>query len=127
MTRNCKKKHEECKRSKNKNENEAFSKMYNLLCGKLKLLLRKRLIRCFVWRVLLFGQRNIKKMRWKILEAYEMQIGESRKTIGRHGFGEIDRNKKQNDGILSIVKEKRTMLMALWSKKETDWFRGKGY
>ena len=53
---------------------EAFNRKRRIFCGPLKKELRKRLVKCFVWSVVLYGT-EIWTLRWnkqKQLEAFEI-------------------------------------------------------
>ncbi|KAJ4443680.1 hypothetical protein ANN_05355 [Periplaneta americana] len=55
---------------------EAFNRKGSIFCGPLEKELRKRLVKCFVWSVVLYGGRSmdITRSEEKRLEAFEMWI-----------------------------------------------------
>ena len=62
---------------------EAFSKKRSFFCGPLEKVVRKRLVKCFVWSVALYGAETWTKRRneQKRLEAFEMWIWRRMKRV----------------------------------------------
>ena len=56
--------------------NEAFNKKRSILCGPFEKHLRKRLVKCFVWSVALYGTDiwTLRRNEHKRLEAFEIWI-----------------------------------------------------
>ena len=57
-------------------EKEAFNRNRSILCEPLEKELRKRLVKCFVWSVVLYGAETwtLRRNEQKQLEAFEMWV-----------------------------------------------------
>ena len=53
---------------------EVFNRKMSLLTSKLNIELKKKLVRCYVWSIVLYGSETwtLKKLEQKYLESYEM-------------------------------------------------------
>ena len=53
---------------------EAFNRKISLLTSKLNIELRKKLVRCNVWNIALYGSETwiLRKLEWKYLESFEI-------------------------------------------------------
>ena len=51
---------------------EAFNRKMPLLTSKLNIKLEKKLVRCYVWSIALYGSETLRKVERKYLESFEM-------------------------------------------------------
>ena len=93
-----------------------FEKHNSLLTGCLSLQLKKRLVRCFVWSVLMYGSETwtLKKADRKRIDALEMWIWRRMEKIKW-----ID--KVTNDNILTRVKEPRLKIIESIKARKKRW------
>jgi hypothetical protein len=61
----------------------AFNKMMNLFTSKLDLNLRKKLVKCYIWSIVLYGAETwtLRKLDQKYLESFEMWCWRRREKI----------------------------------------------
>ena len=85
--------------------NEAFNMKRSIFCGPLGKELRKRLVKCFVWSVVLYGAETLtlRRNEQKRLGAFEMWI---RRTMEHVKWTD----KIKNAVVLERVGEERIML-----------------
>ncbi len=100
---------------------EAFNQRKQLLCSKLDKDLRKKLARCFVWNVALYGAETwtMKREDEKRLEAFEMWVWRRMERISW-----MDR--VTNEEVLDRVQEKRKLLETIKKEKGNGWAIGSG-
>lgn len=91
---------------------EAFSKHRQLLCSKLDLKLRKRLAKCFVWSVALYGAETwtMRKEDERRIEALEMWIWRRMEKISWV-------EKVRNEDVLKRIGEDRSMMKTVKRRK----------
>ena len=96
-------------------EKEAFNRKRSTFCGPLEKELRKTLVKCFVWSLVLYGAETwtLRRNEQKQLEAFEMWI---RTRMGRVKWTD----KIKNAVALERVGEGRIML-ELISKRKRNW------
>ena len=94
---------------------EAFNKRRELLRGKLKLELKKRMVKSLVWSVVLFGAEiwTMTKEDTKRLEAFEMWTW---RRILKISWTEH----QSNEEVLRKVQEERTLMNTI-RKRQTNW------
>jgi exonuclease III len=94
---------------------EAFTRMKRVLCGSLDLELRKRLAKCFVWSVLLYGAETwtLREHEKKKLEAFEMWMWRRMLKISW-------KDKVSNVKVLERIGEVRTLLERIRIRKR-NW------
>lgn len=91
-----------------------FNKIRKLLCGPLNKELRKRLVKCCVWSVALYGVEmwTLRKVDVRRLEAFELWIW--RRMVGVRWEDRV-----RNEEVLRRVGEVRTYLEILKIGRET--------
>ena len=92
---------------------DAFNRKKNLLCSTgLNLQLRKRLVKCYVWSVLMYGSEawTMGKRERDRIEAFEMWVWRRMEKIRWV-------NKVKNEEVLNRVKEGRTLLREIQRRK----------
>ena len=92
---------------------EAYNRKRSISCGPLEKELRKRLVKCFVWSVALYGAETWTP-RWneqKQLEVFEMWIWRRTECIN---------GQSKNAIVLERVRERRIML-ELTKKRKRNW------
>ena len=96
---------------------EAFNKKRSIFCRPLKKEVRKRLVKCFVWRVALYGAETwtLLQNEQKRLEAFEMWIWRRMERVKWM-------DKTKNAVVLERVVEGRIML-ELIKKRNRNWLR----
>jgi exonuclease III len=94
---------------------EAFTRMKRILCGSLELELRKRLGKCFVWSVLLYGAETwtLREYERKKLEAFEMWMWRRMLKISW-------KDKVSNVKVLERIGETRTLMDRIRIRKR-NW------
>lgn len=94
---------------------EAFNKKRRLLCGSMDRNLRKRLAKCFIWSVALYGAETwtLRKEDERRLEAFEMWIWRR-----MEGIKWVD--KVRNEEVLRRVGEEREILKTI-RKRKRNW------
>jgi hypothetical protein len=94
---------------------EAFNKRRELLRGKLKLELKKRMVKSLVWSVVLYGAETwtVTKEDTKRLEAFEMWTW---RRILKISWTEH----QSNEEVLRKVQEERTLMNTI-RKRQTNW------
>lgn len=103
---------------------EAFTRKKTLFCSSLNLELRKRLVKCYVWSIFLYGCETwtLGKKEKGMIEAFEMWVWRKMEKISW-----VD--KVKNDEVLRRVKEDRVLLKKIINRK-ANWLghimRGKG-
>lgn len=110
----------ECKSSKDIKRRigiakEAFKRMQRILCGPLALDIRKRMAKCFIWSVFLYGAETwtMRSLDIKRIEAFEMWVW---RRLERVKWTE----KMKNEDVLKKVKEKRRLLREI-KKRKANW------
>ena len=94
---------------------EAFNGNQRPLCGKINKNLRKRLAKCYVWSVALYGAETwtLMKEDEKRLEAFEMWVWRAMEKVRW-----VD--KVRNDEVLRRIGEERRILKVIENKKR-NW------
>ena len=100
---------------------EAFNRKKRLLCGPLDTELRKRLAKCYVWSVALYGAETwtLRREEEKRLEAFEMWVWRRMEKISWT-------DKVKNVEVLGRIEEKRQILQVMKSRKRNwigHWLR----
>jgi hypothetical protein len=90
----------------------AFSKMKNLFTSKLDLNLRKKLVKCYIWSIPLYGAETwtLRKVDQKYLEIFEMWCWRRMEKI-------IWTDRVRNEEVLHRVKEERNILHTIKRRK----------
>jgi hypothetical protein len=93
----------------------AFTKKTPLFTGKLSLELRKKLVKCYIWSIALYGAETwtLRKADRKYLESFEMWCWRRMEKIKWT-------EKITNEEVLSRVDEKRTILDTIFQRKK-NW------
>jgi hypothetical protein len=93
----------------------AFNKKKNLFTSKLELLLRKKLVRCYIWIIAFYGADmwTLRKIDQKYLEGFEMWCWRRTEKI-------IWTDRVRNEEVLHRVKEERNILHTIKSRK-ANW------
>ena len=94
---------------------EAFNRKRSIFCGPLKKELRKRLVKCFVWSVVLYCAETwtLRRNEQKQLEAFEMWVWRRMECVNWT-------DKIKNAVVLERVIEGRLML-ELIRKRKRNW------
>lgn len=94
---------------------EGFKRKQRLLCGPLKKDLRKRLAKCFIWSVVLYGAETwtLRKEGERRLEALEMWIWRRMEQVKWE-------DQIRNEEVLRRVGEERNMLEVI-RKRKRNW------
>jgi hypothetical protein len=92
----------------------AFKKKKNLFTSKLELNLRKKLVKCYIWSIDLYGAetRTLRKVDQKYLESFEMWCWR------RMEISWTDR--VRNEEVLHGVKEERNILHTI-KRRKANW------
>ena len=101
---------------------EAFNRKRSIFCGPLEKELRKRLVKCFVWSVALYGSETwiLRRNEQRRLDAFEM-------LIWRRMEHEKWTDKIKSAVVLERVGEGRIMLELIKKRKRNwlgHWLRG---
>ena len=98
---------------------EAFNRKRSNFCGPLEKGLRRRLVKCFVWSVVLYGAETwtLRRNEQKRLEAFDMWIWR-RKERGKWT------DKMKNAVVLETVGVGRIMVELIKKRKEIGWETG---
>jgi hypothetical protein len=93
----------------------AFNKKKNLFTSKLDLNLRKRLVRCYVWSIALYGAENwtLRARDQKHLESFEMWCWRKMEKISWTDH-------ERNEEVLLRVNEQRNILHEI-IKRKANW------
>ena len=93
----------------------AFNKKKNLFTGKLDLNLRKRLVRCYVWSIALYGAETwtLRATDHKHLESFEMWCWRRMEKISWN-------DRVRNEEVLLRVNEQRNILHEI-IKRKANW------
>ena len=91
---------------------EVFNRKRSIFCGPLEKELRKRLVKCFVWSVALYGAETwtLRRNRQKRLEAFEMWIWRRMECVKWT-------DKIKNAAVLGRVGDGRIMLDLIKKRK----------
>jgi hypothetical protein len=83
----------------------AFSKKKTLFTSKLHLQLRKKLVKCYIWSIALYGAETwtLRKLDQKYLESFEMWCWRKMEKISW-------KDRVNNEAVLHRVKEERNIL-----------------
>ena len=94
---------------------EAFNRKKSIFCGPLEKELRKRLVKCFVWSVALYGAETwtLRRNEKRRLEAFEMWIWRRLERVKWT-------DRIRNEAVLERVGETRTMLKLI-RKRKRNW------
>ena len=94
---------------------EGFNRKRRLLCGPLEKELRKRLVKCYIWSVLLYGAEtwSLRKEEIKRIEAMEM-------WLWRRMEGVRWEDRVTNEEVLKRVGEKRQVIREI-KKRKANW------
>ena len=94
---------------------EAFNRKRSIFCGPLEKELRKRLMKCFVWSVVLYGAKTwtLRRNEQKQLEAFEMWVWRRMERVKWT-------DKIKNAVVLERLGEGRIML-ELIKKRKRNW------
>ena len=94
---------------------EAFNRKRSIFCGPFKKELRKRLVKCFVWSVVLYGAETwtLRRNEQKRLEAFEMWVWRRMESVKWA-------DKIKNAVVLERVGEGKIKL-ELIGKRERNW------
>jgi hypothetical protein len=93
----------------------AFNKKKNLFTSKLDLNLRKKLVKCYIWSIALYGAETwrLRKMNQKYLESFEMWCWRRMEKISWTDC-------MRNEEALHRVKEERNILHTIKGRK-ANW------
>ena len=93
----------------------AFNKKRTLFTGTLDLELRKKLVKCYVWSMALYGAETwtLRAVDQKHLESFEMWCWRRMEKISRTDH-------VRNEDVLLRVKEQRNILHEI-SKRKANW------
>ncbi|KAJ4436026.1 hypothetical protein ANN_18652 [Periplaneta americana] len=94
---------------------EAFNRKRSIFCGPLKKELRKRLVKCFVWIVALYGAETwtLRRIEEKRLEAFEMWIWRRMERVKWT-------DRIRNEAVLERV-DKERMMLKLIRRRKRNW------
>ena len=94
---------------------EAFNRKRSIFCGPLEKELRKRLVKCFVWSVALYGAETwtLRRSEEKRIEAFEMWIWRRMERVKWT-------DRIRNEAVLERVGEER-MMLKLIRKRKRNW------
>ena len=100
---------------------EAFNIKRSIFCGPLEKELRKRVVKCFVWSVVLYGAEtwSLRRNEQKRLEAFEMWVWRRMERVNWT-------DKIKNAVVLERVREGRIMLELIKNRKRNwlgHWLR----
>ena len=86
-------------------DNEAFNRKISLLTSKLTIELRKKLVRCYVWSIVLYSSEiwTLRKLAWKYVESFEMWCWRRMEEIKWS-------EKVTNEQNVEHIPDKRTLL-----------------
>jgi hypothetical protein len=89
----------------------AFNKKKNIFTSKLELNLRKKLVKCYIWSIALYGAETwtVRKVDQKYLESFEMWCWR------RMEINWTDR--VRNEEVLHRVKEERNIVLTIKRRK----------
>ena len=94
---------------------EAFNRKMSLLTSKLNIELKKKLVRCYVWSIALYGSETWtqRKLERKYLESFEMWCWRRMEKIKWT-------EKVTNEQVLEGIGEKKTLLNSILLRK-SNW------
>ena len=94
---------------------EAFNRKRSIFCGPLEKELRKRLVTCFVWSVVLYGAETwtLRRNEQKQVEAFEMWVWRRMERVKWT-------DKIKNAVVLERVREGR-IILELIRKRKRNW------
>ena len=83
---------------------EAFNRKMSLLTSNLNIELRKKLVRCYIWSIALYGSETwtLRKLEQKYLERFEMWCWRRMEKIKWS-------DKVANEQVIDRIEEKRTL------------------
>jgi hypothetical protein len=90
----------------------AFNKKKNLFTSKLDLNLRKKLVKCYIWSIALYGAETwtLRKLDQKYLESFEMWCWRRMEKISWT-------DRVRNEEVFHRVKEERNIVHAIKRRK----------
>jgi hypothetical protein len=93
----------------------AFNKKKNLFTRKLDSNLRKKLVKCYIWRITLYGAETwtFRKIHQNYLESFEMWCRRRMEKI-------IWTDRERHEEVLHRVKEKRNILHTI-KRRKANW------
>jgi hypothetical protein len=93
----------------------AFNKKKNLSTSKLDLNLRKKLVKCYIWSIALYGAETwtLRKMDQKYLKSFEMWCWRRLEKISWT-------DRVRNEDVLQRVKEERNILHTI-KRRKANW------
>jgi hypothetical protein len=93
----------------------AFNKKKNLFTSKLEINLRKKLVKCYIWSIALYGAETwtLRKEDRKYLESFEMWCWRRMEKISWT-------DRVRNEEVLHRVKEERNMLHTI-RRRKANW------
>src|SRR6476469_8576030 len=100
---------------KNWNGKGSFNKRKELLSRSIRVDLRKRLVKTFVWPVVLYGCETwtVRKEEINGLNAFEMWVW---RRMGKVSW----MDNRTNEQVLSSMNEKRSLIKTIWERKK-NW------
>ncbi|KAJ4428359.1 hypothetical protein ANN_24378 [Periplaneta americana] len=116
------------KRESDPRQNPASDQRRRIFCGPLEKELRKRLVKCFVWSVALYGEGTwtLRRNKEKRIEAFEMWMW--RRTV-RVKWTDRIRNKivfekvSEERMMLKLIRKRKRNWLGLWLKRIIDDIR----
>jgi hypothetical protein len=96
-------------------EKAAFNKKKTLFASKLALELRKKLVKCYIWSIALYGAETwtLRKLDQKYMESFEMWCWRRMEKISWT-------DRVNNEAILHRVKEERNILHTI-RRRKANW------
>ena len=94
---------------------EAFNRKMSLLTSKLNIELKKKLVRCYVWSIALYGSETwtLRKLERNYLESFEMWCWRRMEKIKMA-------RESNNEQVIDHIGEKRTLLNNILHRK-SNW------
>jgi len=93
----------------------AFNKKKSLFTSKLELNLRKKLVKCYIWSMALYGAET-----WTLRAAYQKYLGSFEMWCWRRMEKIIWTDHVKNEEVLLRVNEQRNILHEI-RKRKADW------
>ena len=100
---------------------EDFNRKRSIFCGPLEKELRKRLVKCFVWSVALYGVETwtLRRNEQKGLEAFEMKIWRRMERVKRtKKIAVVIERVGGGRTTLEVIKKRKRNWLGHWIKKE---------